>query len=151
GELLHAVELIRGAEQAEACVVDDHVRLETALLERRDDRLCGIGTRKIGAENRRSGRSFRRNGVRQRAEDLLASCNQDKVVAVGAKSTRGRGADPRRRAGDQRDGAFLLRHGVPRRLATRWPSSILSREEMPSRSAARQIRFRSNSSTSPSA
>src|SRR5262249_36758032 len=98
-------------------------------------------------------RAPRRNGVRQRGERLLAPRDQNDFVAVGGKLVGERGADSRRRAGNQRDGAFLLGHvgARPRRLATRWPSSMRSRAEVPRRSATRQIRLLSKSSQRPSA
>src|SRR5260221_9010463 len=131
----------------------DYVSLEAALNQRRENRLCRIEAREIRAQNRRPRPARRRNGVGQRAERLLAPRDQDKFVSVGGKLVCQRRADPRRRARDQRNWALLLRHvrAVPPLLATRCPSSIRSRDEMPSRSAARQIRLLSKSSTCPSA
>src|SRR5262245_757745 len=152
-KLLGAVERVRGSNEAEARIVDDHVRLETALLERLGDVARGIDARDVRSQNGRPARALRRNGIRQRGERLLAPRDQNEFVAVGGKLVGERGADSRRRAGDQRDRAFLLSHvgALPRRLATRWPSSIRSRDEMPRRSATRQIRLLSKSSTRPSA
>ena len=151
-ELLAAVERVGGSEQAEARVVDDHVRLEAAPVERLSDGLRGIGAREVGRQNGRPPRALPRNGVRQRGERLFTPRDQNDVVTVGGELVGERGADPGRRAGDQGDGALLLGHGaIPRRLATRWPNSMRSRDEMPRRSATRQIRLLSKSSTRPSA
>ena len=75
GELLGAVEGIRRAEEAEARIVDDHVRLDAAALEGGGDRLRGIVAPEICGQNRRPRHALPCNGVRQRIERLLASCD----------------------------------------------------------------------------
>ena len=107
-------------EQAEARVVDDHVRLEAAPVERLSDGLRGTGAREVGRQNGRPRCGLGRNGVRQRGERLFAPRDQNEFMAVGGELVGERGADSRRRAGDQGDGAFLPGHGaIPRGLATR--------------------------------
>src|SRR6516225_6118041 len=85
-------------EQAEARVVDDHVRLEAAPVERLSDGLRGIGAREVCRQNGRPPRALPRNGVRQRGERLFTPRDQNDVVTVGGELVGERGADPGRRA-----------------------------------------------------
>ncbi len=107
--------------------------------DRRRRRAAGAG------RGRRSRRRGRRAG--------LAARDQHELVAILGEHARERRPDAGRCAGDQRDGTHRLAHGpsVPRPFATRWRSAIRSRDDTPSRSAARQIRLSSNSVTRPSA
>ena len=148
-----AVELVGRSQQAEAGIVDDDVGLEPAPGERLADIARRIDARDVHAQHGRPRLAFGGNGVGERGQRLLAPRDQHELVAMAGKFVRQRRPDAGGRAGDDGDGAFLLGHAWPpsRRPATRARSSIRSREEMPSRSAARQIRLLSNSLTWPSA
>ena len=152
-ELRGTVEPVRGSDEAKTGIVDDRIRLQSAPGERLADLLRRIDGRDVQRQNGRPGAALGRNGVRKRNKLGLAPGNQHHLVAFGGELMRERRPDPGRRAGDQRDGAFLRAHAgsVPRRLATPCPSSIRSRDEMPRRSAARQIRLLSKSLIRPSA
>src|SRR5262249_1458282 len=113
----------------------------------------GVDPRHIRAQNRRPGAPLGGNGIGERVERLLASRDQNDFVTVRGKLMGKRRPDAGRSARDHGNRTLIQGHGNadPRWLATRWPSSIRSREEMPRRSAARQIRLLSNSLTRPSA
>src|SRR6185369_3947651 len=93
--------------------------------------------------------SASRNGLGNSIERLLAAGNEHELVSMRGEFMRERCADSGRGAGDHRDCtcAAVHRGGSPCSLATRRPSSMRSRDEMPRRSAARQIRLLSNSLT----
>ncbi len=121
GELLGAVERGGVADKAKAGIVDDHLRFEPAAGERIGNGFRRIGSRDVHAQNGGARPSLCRNGVGERGKRLLAACDQNEFVTVGGKFVRQRRADPRRRAGDQRDGTPRLAHvcSASRRLATR--------------------------------
>ncbi len=154
-ELLGAIERRRRPEQAEARIVDDDLRLDAVPsasrdLARRIPRRC----RSSAATSGRGGRRSRQS--RRRAHRAAARAAPPAPPRARWRRTRGRArADAGRRTGDQRDRALAARPRSrrfgPSRFATRWRSSMRSRAEMPSRSAARQIRLSSNSVTRPSA
>src|SRR5262249_10281911 len=153
GELLSAVELVGDPEQAEAGIVDDDLGLQPEPGQCLANITHGVDPRHIGAQNRRARSPLGGNGIGKRVERLLASRDENDFVTVRGKLMGKRGPDAGRSARDHGDGTLVQSHGDadPRWLATRWPSSIRSREEMPRRSAARQIRLLSNSLTRPSA
>ena len=129
--------------------------VEPARGQLRGDAPDSIPPLEIDAQHRR--RRAARGGdlVGERGEPLLPPRHQNQLMAVRGEDTRQRRADARRRAGDQRD---RLHEASPPCVAPcaasapmRWRSSIRSRCDTPSRSAARQRRLSSSSSRLPSA
>ena len=84
-KLLGAIEAAGGADQAEAGIVDDGVRLEIGGRRARRRFLRGIRAREIRAQNRRPGPAARCNGIGHHVERLLAPGNENEVMTVGGK------------------------------------------------------------------
>ena len=144
GALPSAVERAEGADQPKSGIVDDDVRLEPLRLQRLADALDRIRLFEIGRQHGRPRASAGGDGVGERGQFALAPRHENELMAVFGKDLRQRRTDAGGCPGDQRDRTHQL-FPSPRLPVTRCRSSIRSREEMPKRSAARQIRLSSNS------
>ncbi len=148
------------ADQAEAGIVDDELRLETVAGKSLIDIVAGIGPLQIERQNQRTRISGRSQLVGQRLQPPGAARDQHQRMSVTRKDHRQLAADAGRRAGDDGNGSP---HGPPVRAGNGRPSPLLSaaatarrsssrsRCDMPSRSEARHMTLSSNSFMRPSA
>src|SRR5262245_36998217 len=102
--------------------------------------LDGIGPSEIERQHQRPLVASRRNAFAELVQHLHAYRDQDELVAMLAEDMSERPADPCRCAGDQRDRTHQVSSPPARLPATFCRSSMRSREETPSRSAALQMR-----------
>ena len=112
GELLGAVELGGGADQAEAGVVDDEVRLKASRAKLVGDHGRRVALDEVGRDDLRPRQAARFDRTGQLVELRRAPRHQHQLVPVRRKVMRQRGADAGRRAGDQCDG-FERGHVTP--------------------------------------
>ena len=150
GELLVAIELQGRPDQPEAGVVDHIRRLEIARAEFGGEKGNGARPLEIDAQHVGPRPAGRGDFVGQLDQPVLAPRHQNELMSVLGENPRQLGADAGGGAGDQRDRS----HSSPSassRLPTRRRSSMRSRDDTPSRSAARHNRLSSSSSRRPSA
>ncbi len=102
GELLHAVQLDRIAEQTEAGIVDDVLDLDARGGQRRGDLVAGIGLFEIAWNHNRRRAAGGRDFTRQRRQAIRAPRHQSQAMAVRCENARQFGADARRGTGNQR-------------------------------------------------
>ena len=148
-QLLGAVERGGGADQSEAGIVDHVLRLDALRSERVADVAHGVAALQVGDDHQRPGAAGRRDLVGQRMQAILAPRHQRQRMAVAREHARQRRADAGRSAGDHGDRPQAAHDDAllssARDADTRSRNAMRSVCEMPSRSAARQIKLSSNS------
>jgi hypothetical protein len=150
GELRVAIEPCRLADEPEAGIVDHIRRLEIAGVELGGKK--GSGARPLEIDDQHIGPrpAGRRDFVGKLHQPVLAPRHQSELMPVLGEDARKLRTDARRGAGDQRNRS----HSPPSASACspmRRRSSMRSRGDTPSRSAARHNRLSSSSSRRPSA
>ena len=111
-QLLGAVALGGAADQAEAGIVDDVLRLRAALAKRFADAARGAGLREIVDDDERPRAARARDLVGQCVQAIRAPRHQRQLVAVAREHPRQRLADARGSAGDEGDGPQAV-HSSP--------------------------------------
>ena len=101
-QLFVAIERSGQADQAEAGIVDDKLRLGALPRQSVADLPCRAGLQQIGDDHDRPARAARRDLVGERVQPVFSPRHQRQFMAVTREYARQRHADAGRRPGNHR-------------------------------------------------
>lgn len=98
-----------GSRQSVARVVDEDIHFERALFGEGENAGGSVSEREIGLADMTGHRSLTRQAVGEEAESITSASHKDEIVAMLGQELCEGEADPRTRAGDERERSSRLR------------------------------------------